>query len=481
MSAIETYTILEGEEKEKMKEKMLKSLITRSMKVLNVLITVALFCLCWRFYYGPQLGLGQYAKYIVAVGILYMAAVVLLGRIYNAFAAGTYRVSQLAYSQGLTALIADVAAYVLMVVMTLRFSNPLPLLGLVTAQVLWSVIWSLVANKLYFATHAPRKTVIVYCQDSELRKLEEIKHFEKKFCVMKYIREPKDYQLLVEALQGAEVVFATGLDMDTRNAVAKYCITHGAQCYIQPRVGDVIMAGAEHMQMFSVPTMRIRKASPAPEYLFVKRLFDIVASVLAIIVMSPFMLGTALLIKLYDRGPVLYKQVRLTKDRKAFKVLKFRSMRTDAEKDGVARLSTENDDRITPVGKIIRKIRFDELPQLFNILKGDMTIVGPRPERPEIAAQYEKEIPSFGLRLQVKAGLTGYAQIYGRYNTEPYDKLKMDLMYINHMSLVEDLRLMLATVKILFMAESTEGIEDGQTTASVQSTEEKSLVGAGKK
>jgi lipopolysaccharide/colanic/teichoic acid biosynthesis glycosyltransferase len=140
-------------------------------------------------------------------------------------------------------------------------------------------------------------------------------------------------------------------------------------------------------------------------------------------------------------------------------------MRVDAEKDGVARLASANDNRITPVGKLIRKIRFDELPQLFNILRGDMTIVGPRPERPEIAEQYEKEIPSFGLRLQVKAGLTGYAQVYGRYNTEPYEKLKMDLIYINNMSLGEDIRLMFATIKILFLPESTEGIAEGQTTA----------------
>ena len=146
-------------------------------------------------------------------------------------------------------------------------------------------------------------------------------------------------------------------------------------------------------------------------------------------------------------------------------MLKFRSMRVDAEKDGVARLATENDDRITPIGKIIRKIRFDELPQLINILRGDMTIVGPRPERPEIAEQYEKDIPSFGLRLQVKAGLTGYAQIYGRYNTEPLDKLKMDLIYINRMSVMEDLRLIFATVKILFLPESTAGIAEGAVTA----------------
>ena len=139
----------------------------------------------------------------------------------------------------------------------------------------------------------------------------------------------------------------------------------------------------------------------------------------------------------------------------------------DAEKDGVARLSSgDKDDRITPVGKVIRACRLDELPQLINILKGDMSIVGPRPERPEIAAQYEEVIPAFSLRLQVKAGLTGYAQVYGKYNTEPHDKLQMDLMYINKMSVVEDLRLMFATVRILFMKESTVGVEEGQATAS---------------
>ena len=152
---------------------------------------------------------------------------------------------------------------------------------------------------------------------------------------------------------------------------------------------------------------------------------------------------------------------------------KLRSMIVDAEKGG-ARLAGEHDGRITPVGRIIRAIRFDELPQLFNILKGDMSIVGPRPERPEIAEQYRQELPAFDLRLQVKAGLTGYAQIYGRYNTEPQDKLKMDLMYINHASLAEDIKLIFATVRDLFLRDSTSGVREGQTTASVAEKTEKS-------
>ena len=221
--------------------------------------------------------------------------------------------------------------------------------------------------------------------------------------------------------------------------------------------------------------LNVGRYHPSPLYLFLKRGFDILASGLATIVLSPVFIATAIAIKANDGGPVFYKQRRLTKDGALFDVLKFRSMRVDAEKDGVARLSTgDKDDRITPVGRFIRKVRIDELPQLLNILKGDMTICGPRPERPEIAAQYEKELPEFRLRLQAKAGLTGYAQVYGKYNTTPYDKLVMDLMYISHPSFWQDLQIMFATVKILFMKESTEGVEQGQMTAQTAEKVEKS-------
>ena len=140
-------------------------------------------------------------------------------------------------------------------------------------------------------------------------------------------------------------------------------------------------------------------------------------------------------------------------------------MRVDAEKDGVARLSNAGDDRITAVGKVLRATRLDELPQFINILKGDMSIVGPRPERPEIASEYEKEIPEFRYRLKMKAGLTGYAQVYGKYNTTPYDKLKLDLTYIRYFSVFLDLKLILMTPKILLMKDSTEGISVGELTA----------------
>lgn len=182
-------------------------------------------------------------------------------------------------------------------------------------------------------------------------------------------------------------------------------------------------------------------------------------------VFSPFMFFTIIAIKANDHGKILYKQECLTQNGKPFNVYKFRSMVEVAEKDGVARLSSKNDDRITPVGKFIRATRLDELPQLFNIFKGDMTLVGPRPERPEIAEKYCKTMPEFALRLQVKAGLTGYAKIFGKYNTTPKDKLKLDLMYIADNSLFLDFKILFLTFKTMFMKESTEGIEDGAVTA----------------
>ena len=192
---------------------------------------------------------------------------------------------------------------------------------------------------------------------------------------------------------------------------------------------------------------------------FCKRTMDVVLSLIGAIITLPFFLVIAICIKATDGGPVFYKQTRLTKDGKEFEIIKFRTMIQDAEKQSGARLASEGDDRILPVGRLLRRLRLDELPQIYNILKGEMSLVGPRPERPELAAEIEKEIPEFAYRLKVKAGLTGYAQVYGKYNTTFYDKLKQDLVYIRNYSVWLDLKLMIMTPKIMFMKESTEGVQ----------------------
>ena len=214
--------------------------------------------------------------------------------------------------------------------------------------------------------------------------------------------------------------------------------------------------------LFRSPLLLSKNSGPTLEQQIAKRCLDVVVSFFMLLLASPLMLLVALAVKLYDGGNIIYKQKRLTIGGKEFYVYKFRSMRMDAEKDGVARLASENDDRITPVGRLIRMTRLDEFPQLINVLKGEMSLVGPRPERPEIAEKYEEWLPQFKTRLKVKAGLTGYAQIYGKYNTTPYDKLKLDLIYIQNYSFFMDLKLLLLTVKILFMKESTEGVSSSK-------------------
>ena len=250
-----------------------------------------------------------------------------------------------------------------------------------------------------------------------------------------------------------------------RNVVLKFCYGHSIRVYTMPKITDVILLGAEELHLFDTPILLTREYSLTLEQRFAKRLIDIICSAILLIIASPIMLITAIVIKAYDGGPVLYKQIRCTKDCREFEIMKFRSMRTDAEKDGVARLAQKNDDRITPIGKFIRKVRIDELPQLINILRGDMSFIGPRPERPQIIEQYMEVMPEFAYRMKVKAGLAGYAQVYGKYNTTPYDKLKLDLIYIENYSLWMDIQLMLLTLKILFWPDSTEGVESEQITA----------------
>lgn len=262
-----------------------------------------------------------------------------------------------------------------------------------------------------------------------------------------------------------DAILINDVPSEKRNRILKICFAKGKRVYITPKISDIIIRSADTLAVFDTPLLLANNSTLNITERIIKRAFDIFFSAFGLIILSPLMILISLAIFLYDRGPVFYRQTRYTKNGKTFRILKFRSMIPNAEKDGVARLAAEKDDRITPVGKFIRATRLDELPQFFNILSGDMSFVGPRPERPEIADEYEKELPEFAFRLRVKAGLTGYAQIFGKYNTTSYDKLKLDMIYVENCSLMMDLKLLLLTLKVIFMKESTEGLEEGQITA----------------
>lgn len=430
-------------------------------RALNVLLMTAPFAMAWYFYYDSRIVSPFYNKGNWLVIALFAFFYVLLGRVYDAFSISRNRISGMVYGQSLSVLLANFFMYFVIVLLAKRFVNVLPLFGAMLFQTLLSTIWAISVQRWYYRVFPPSITAVIYDQRPDLDRLISDSWMKRKYDVRVAMHVDESLEDLDIALQGIQSLFLSGIHSHDRNIIIKHCIEHGIEVFVLPRIGDVLMSGARPLNLLHLPMLRVARYDPPHYYLFLKRAFDIVASLLGLVVLAPVFILTAIAIKIHDGGPVLYRQRRLTLNGKEFDVLKFRSMRVDAEKDGVAMLSTgDKDTRITAVGRVIRKCRVDELPQLINILVGDMTICGPRPERPEIAAVYERELPEFRLRLQAKAGLTGYAQVYGKYNSTPYDKLQMDLMYIANPSLLMDLRIMLATVKILFEKESTEGFEE---------------------
>lgn len=440
-------------------------LILRIIKIMDAVLMTVPFALCWYLYYAKHIASPFYAKGDYLVVALFFVLFVIFGRVYDAFLMSMQRISEIVYAQFLAAAVSDFIMYIVIWLLSKHLPNILPGVAALIGQVILAAVWAYNAHHAYFKIFPPQATAVIYDTRQGMEKLIGKYGLDTKYKVVLTATADECIANLA-MLDGVSTVFMSGIHSHDRNVILKYCVENNIGIFVIPRIGDTIMSGAYPMHMFHLPMLKVGRYHPQPEYLFIKRLLDIVISAVALVVLSPIFLVTAIAIKATDHGPVFYKQIRLTKDGKEFGILKFRSMRVDAEKDGVARLSSgEHDDRITPVGRVIRACRIDELPQLLNILKGELSIVGPRPERPEIAAQYCEEMPEFSLRLQAKAGLTGYAQIYGKYNTTPYDKLVMDLMYIAHPSIVEDLKIMFATVKILFMPESTEGVSEGQTTA----------------
>ena len=306
--------------------------------------------------------------------------------------------------------------------------------------------------------------LLIYGDSSIDEVYSKISSRREKYEIIGHVSHTLGEEKLKEKIKGQEAVILHDLSAGLRNHLMKYCYEENIRVYVTPKLYDIMIRGAADMDLFDTPFLLMRNRGLSPMQAFSKRCMDIVISLCCLIITSPVLLLIIIVMKLFDKGPVLYRQTRLTLNGKEFQILKFRSMYVDAEKDSI-RLMSKDDDRITPIGKILRRTHLDELPQLFNIIKGDMSFVGPRPERPEIADIYMQQIPEFSYRLKMKAGLTGYAQVYGKYNSTPYDKLKLDLTYIQNYSFFLDLKLLLLTGKTLFIPDHAEGISAVYQTA----------------
>ena len=446
-----------------------------------ILIEAAIFFIVWKEFFNPYIRRPYRFKGNYFLAGIYTVLLLIFGNIYGGMKIGYYKVFDIILSQSVSIIITNAVTYIAVIIpIATWYLSPLPIMGMTVINILIIIVWSIVANRIFVSSFPPQRLFLFY--GSEEDKL-----------AAKFISRPDRYVLcgsekveggstapeaagvtaaygrastvcmaesLAKKCEAYDGVIIGDISAELRNDLLKQCFVRKIRTYTLPKITDVILKSSETLHIFDSPVFLNRNHGLTAEQAFVKRSMDIVLSGIALIILSPLFLITALAIKLEDRGPVFFRQDRCTIYGRVFSILKFRSMIVGAEKEGISVPATEKDPRITKVGAFIRATRIDELPQLINILKGDMSIVGPRPERVEHVEKYSAEIPEFSYRLMVKGGLTGYAQVYGKYNTTAYDKLKLDLMYIQNYSLLLDIELIFKTIKILFTRESTEGFSE---------------------
>ncbi len=437
-------------------------------------LEIAIFGLHWYFHFQHSvvepLRNFWFKGHVLEIAI-YGVILLMFSNMYGGMRLGYLKNSEIVFSQLFATLLAGILIYGELSLMAFELFHLTYFVYMGVEQFLVVVIYIPLVNKIYRHLFPPRKLLMICGRKQPDMLTEKFETRKDKYRITDRIEVEEGYDAVVKRIEDdfrtgkCNAVVIGDISVDERKPLIKFCYGNSIRFYLFPKIGDVILTGAEELHVFDSPILLTREYSLTVEERVIKRTIDIVFSLILIILSSPFMLLTALAVKLYDRGPVLYKQIRCTRDAREFTIYKFRSMKVDAESDGVARLASKGDSRITPVGNFIRKCRLDELPQLFNILKGDMSFIGPRPERPEIIKQYVEIMPEFAYRMKVKAGLAGFAQVYGKYNTTPYDKLKLDLIYIEKYSLMLDLKLMLLTLKVLLWPDSTEGVEKEQITA----------------
>ncbi|MCI9416138.1 MAG: exopolysaccharide biosynthesis polyprenyl glycosylphosphotransferase [Eubacterium sp.] len=452
--------------------KLASSLKTKRMimfwsKMLIVFLQTGMYGWLWYHHYKDMMPIEYWRRGNWAIIGLYGLFILVFSRAFGSLKVGYLKTWDIMYSQMLTILCVNGVAYLQLSLINgdwkfLENAGPMLWLSILDFGIV--LVWALFMRWIYAIIYPPHEMLLIYGKNSPNAIIRKVESRKDKYHIKEKIALQEGTDLIMKKILQYKAVLIGDIPVQERNTLIKYCFDQNIRCYGIPKISDIMIRNSESIDLFDSPLLLFRNNGLTYRQMFVKRAMDLVFSLVGILLASPIMLVIAVCIKAYDHGPVFYRQKRQTIGGREFYILKFRSMIVDSERHG-ARLAKAHDDRITPVGKVIRRLHFDELPQLFNILKGDMALVGPRPERKEITEEYSKAIPEFSFRLKVKAGLTGYAQVYGQYNTIPYDKLKLDLTYITSYSLWLDIKLMILTVKILFQKEKSAGVDDAQKTA----------------
>ena len=436
-----------------------KDLARKLEGMAEVFLLTVLYFYIWKTQYSVMYVRTFYGRgRIVMMGIYFIIMYVIM-YLTEGLRFGNLKLFDVVVSQWISVLVTNFITFWQICLILNIMTDPVPMLWLTLLDLGITVALPFIFTWIYHLTYVPRDMVLVYGKRNALNLRFKILERPDKYAVTSIISSSEPFEKIKAQLLSHDAVIINDVPAEIRNDILKFCYEKDIRTYIVPKISDVIIGGASNINLFDTPLLLVRGTGLSIGQKAVKRFLDIVLSALAIGVLSPVFLVTAIAIKAEDGGSVFFRQKRVTRDGRIFTILKFRSMHEDAEKYG-AQLTVDNDPRITKVGRFIRRCRIDELPQLINIIRGDMSIVGPRPERIENYELYEKEIPEFKYRTKVKAGLTGYAQVYGKYNTTAYDKLRLDLMYIENYSIILDIKLVLMTFRTLFQKESTQGFEE---------------------
>ena len=443
-----------------------KGSVLSAYKDLLYISVSALFLLVWHTYYNSRIFTTQFVYGLIGSFLIYMFLYYWFSRMYHAFMIEIYQTSEIVFSQILSFGISDLIMWLECCLLARRWVNLIPGLICVAAQIMTMIILVVLAKSYYISHVDPSPTLIVYGWE----KVEEFRaKIERKYQRIFYIdtmmSSKESLEDIYHQIDVHETVILYQVQADKRMKLMEYCTSNQKQFYITPRVEDIAIQGFGARILIDTPILQFEYHYLDPVKNAIKRIADIVFSLFFLILFSPILIVTAIAIKAEDGGPVFFLQDRCTIDNKVFKIIKFRSMHVNADKPGeVNPFRQGGDPRVTKVGNIIRRYRIDEMPQFFNVLRGDMSIVGPRPERVEHVMKYIQSTPEFAYRSRVKAGLTGLGQIYGKYNTTAYDKALWDLEYIDNQSLLLDAEIILLTVKVMFTPESTEGFEQEKKT-----------------
>ncbi len=431
------------------------------------------FMFCWMMEYNDSIILPfvQKGNWLIGAYYILMESIFLYN--FDGLKFGYFKRSNMVLSQILAIVCTNAMIYLLIALLSAKFIPLIPIVAICLFDAIFAMVVTGLSEILFNKFFPAKKLLVIYDEYKPDYMVQKLKSRKDKYIVEKVANISVGFESLKSMMDEVDGVVIFDVHSEIRNKILKICFDKNIRTYTTSKVSDILIRGAENIHLFDTPLLLYRNQGLTFEQRFLKRTMDVIVSLIMLIITSPFMLISAIAIKLYDGGPVFFRQERSTINNRTFKIHKFRSMIVDAEKDGVSRPATDGDPRITPVGKVLRATRLDELPQLIDILKGDMSLVGPRPERIEHTEKYTDEIPEFPLRLKVRGGLTGYAQLYGKYNTTPYDKLQLDLMYIQNYSFLLDLRLLFMTVKVMFMKESTEGFTEEKSKSMGEETDKK--------